>query len=154
MNQRAHHTIAGIGLVLLLGIPASWVGIAFGALQTFGNMSGDIAQAASEITGGVALALRSAAIGQSLALVGLALLLIALFGFKVREPWVLKWGRYLMIPWLIFLPVGTVAGILMLVYFSRHKEEFTERKTGPSQRVQTNAGKEPPASAEPDFRRG
>jgi hypothetical protein len=118
---------------MLLGVPVSWIGVFLGMLKTFGGTSGDISQAASQITGGVAVALWAAIIGQSVALVGLALLLIALFAFKVREPWVMKWGRYLMFPWLILFPVGTAAGVLMLVYFSRHKEEFTIKKEWPNQ---------------------
>jgi hypothetical protein len=124
MTSRLHRYVACAGLALLLGIPFAWLGIGIGMLRSFGGTSGDISQATAQITSGVALALWSTIIGQSVALVGLVLLLVSLLMFKIRDPWVLKWGRLFMMPWLILFPIGTVAGISMLMYFSRHREEF------------------------------
>jgi hypothetical protein len=145
LKPQSARVLAVSGLLLQLGIPGGWTGLTIGMLQTFENMSGDITAAASQITGGVVLALKSMIIGQSAALVGLGLLLAALFSGRIREPWVLKWGRIAMLPWLVIFPLGTVIGALMLVYFSRHRGEFAGVSDG------NNAGgtTDPPSAAPP-----
>jgi hypothetical protein len=124
MNSNTNRNLAIVGLILQLGIP---IGLLFaGAFMfaVFGSMSGDIAQAAATITGGVARALWSIVIGEGIALIGLGPLGAALFGGKFRAPWLFKWGRLAMIPWLLVFPLGTIVGVIGLVYFAKRRAEF------------------------------
>ena len=138
MKAKTARSLAVAGLLLQIGIPVGLLAVVAGILVTLGSMSGDVAQAAVAINRGVALALRGALIGQGVALVGLALLLVVLFGEKIRAPWLLKWGRIAMVPWLLMIGVGTVIGVLMLVYFSKHRAEFTDENKTPNQALQHN----------------
>lgn len=124
MTLQSRRALAAVGLVLQTAVPVGIILTIVGVLKTFGEMSGDTAQAAVSITGGVATALRATSIGQTIGLIGFGLFALALLKQNLREPWILKWGRVSMIPWLFMFPIGTALGVTMLVYFSKHRAEF------------------------------
>ena len=134
MTTSFHRYVAATGLTLLFGLPFALLGIVVGLLKTLGGIHGDLAQATGQITSGVSLALRTTLLGQSAALLGLVLLLVALLIFKIRDLWVLRWGKIMAIFWLLFIPFGTVIGVLLLVYFSRHRKEFEAEPAQSAQR--------------------
>lgn len=128
MTLQSQRALAAAGLFLQTAVPVGIILTMAGILKTFGEMSGDTAQAAASITGGVATALRATSLGQTIGLIGFGLFTLALFNQKLREPWILKWGRVSMIPWLFMFPIGTTIAVTMLVYFSKHRAEFLEAK--------------------------
>ncbi len=62
--------------------------------------------------------------GRNLAVIGVVLLFQALFVVRYRAPWfqAALWG--LSIFWLFGFPVGTVLGAGVMIWLSRHGEEF------------------------------
>jgi len=65
------------------------------------------------------------AAGEIVSLVGIALILVALSGMRYRAPWLQTALWILSILWLLSFPVGTVLGIVVIVYLIHHKEELT-----------------------------
>lgn len=57
-------------------------------------------------------------------LIGLALMAIALFGDKYREPWFFWFLVFYSSFWVLIFPVGTILGAGLLAYLILHKDEF------------------------------
>jgi hypothetical protein len=124
MTSRSKQLLAVSGIVLQFCLPIGLVLTAGEILKAFAGMTGDTAQAATTITIGVSAALQTTRIGVLIGLIGFGLFSVALFKEDFRAPWAFTWGRIIMVPWLIIVPVGTVIGISMLIYFSKHRSEF------------------------------
>jgi hypothetical protein len=149
MNHSMSRLLAQTGLALQLAI---LVGMAFAAHAIFtvfsSDMSGDISQSAVMITGGIARAIWSIVIGESVAVVGIGMMRLSMLG-SFRAPWFLKWGHRVVIVRLVFLsvhlavvPLASFAGartgsypwiqwifdalvaVRMLQYFKKHRAEF------------------------------
>ncbi len=75
----------------------------------------------------VRIALYTTSAGFILALVGIIMILIALFGTRYRAPWFQAMLWILPIVWLLSFPLGTILGVVVIVYLVNHKTEFTEQ---------------------------
>lgn len=92
---------------------------AFSILATAGSDS-----AAEAISWHISLALISSYLGLIPGLIGLVLLLIALFSSRYRAPWFFWFmGCYAALNLLAF-PFGTILGIIILTYIISRKGEF------------------------------
>lgn len=121
--------LAITGLILQLGLPVGMLVALLGLFTPLGSLTGDVNQAAQAINATLRFSIRALLLGQCLALVGLVLFSIALIAGRYRARWVFAWGRLAMIPWLLAVPVGTVVGIVGLIYFSDRRAEFTAPST-------------------------
>jgi hypothetical protein len=63
-------------------------------------------------------------IGSVLSLVGLVLLMVALFNSKYRAPWFFWFMVIYAVLSLLAFPIGTILGVIILVYTIPKKEEF------------------------------
>jgi hypothetical protein len=124
MTHRTKRLLALAGIVFQFALPMGLILTAAEIFESFGSMSGDTAQAATTITIGLSGALKFTKIGVLIGLLGFGLFSWALFTEDFRAPWILTWGRPLMVPWLIVFPVGTIISVSMLIYFSKHQLEF------------------------------
>ncbi len=74
------------------------------------------------------MVLYATAVGSVVALVGIILILVALFGVRYRAPWFLTALWVLSILWLRSSPpIGPILGIVVIVYLVIHRSEFTEQ---------------------------
>ena len=62
------------------------------------------------------------------ALVGIVLMLVALFGARYRAIWFRNTLWVLSALWLLMPPIGTGFGICVMVYLVIHNAEFTEQR--------------------------
>ena len=125
MESRGKH-LAIWGIVLqaapLVGISTTVVGMvrAFREIQTSDSTD------AAALSGHIYLALIGTAVGLMLALVGAVLILIALWGTRYRAPWFYTALWVVSILWLLNIPIGTILGIVVIVYLLNHRQEFVE----------------------------
>lgn len=127
-----------IGSLLQLGPVFGLIGTLVGMLQMFSAISVQGADDSGAMSKGVNTALVTTEIGLVLALVGTVFLFVALFGQKYRS----KWFYWVMMIYSIFsliaFPVGTVIGILLLIYITKRRKEFFEDETRSEQNAAHN----------------
>ena len=82
------------------------------------------AEAPAMMAEALSQAVLASSIGSVLGLIGTVLLLVALFGQEYRAKWFYWFMMIYSILSLIAFPVGTVIGIICLVYITKRKEEF------------------------------
>ena len=124
--------LAIFGLVLQFGYLIGMVGTVVGMLRAFSRLASTGATYSQEaIALDIALALYTTAIGMGVSIVGIILLCIALFGTKYRAPWFKTAMWILSILWLLNIPIGMIIGIIVMIYLSNHKNEFTQQPLSP-----------------------
>ena len=106
----------------LLGLLGTVVGMirAFHALGEAGSeaTAGDLSRA-------IDLALYTTFAGLVLALVGMGMILLAHFVYRYRAPWFYSVLWIFAILWLLNIPLGTIAGVAILLDLRGRKQEFT-----------------------------
>ncbi len=124
MNENGKQ-LAIWGAVLQLGGVVGLLGTVIGMLGTFAEVSQSSMGQSETVASGIRGSLCAAIGGAAISLVGTVLLLVALFSARYRAPWfrVLLW--VLSVIWLFSFPIGTVLGVVVIVYLVKHKEEFT-----------------------------
>ena len=124
MNEMGKR-LAICGVVLQFGSVIGIIGTVMGMLLAFAELSNgepEVGALASRIS----FALYAQASGLLLSLGGVILLCVALFGSRYRASWFRTAMWVLAILWLFSIPIGTVVGVIVMVYLSKHKEEFIE----------------------------
>ena len=120
--------LALTGLVLQLGPVFGMMSTAACMIQAFSRLQNTTStQAPEALASDISLALYSTAICMGVSIVGIILLCIALFGTKYRAPWFKTAMWILSILWLFNIPIGTIIGIIVMIYLSNHKNEFTQQ---------------------------
>ncbi len=114
----------------ILGV-ALQVGPIFGLLGTVVGMIGAFNQVLNEgqanteaLANNVSFALITTAIGLAIAVVGLVFIAVALFGFKYRAKWFFWTLIAISILWILTFPIGTVVGIVLMIYLVQKKNDF------------------------------
>lgn len=126
MNQEGKN-LAIWGIALQLGMVVGLIGTIIGMVRAIGRLvESETAQSAA-LANDISIALYTTAAGSVVALVGIILILVALFGTRYRAPWFRTVLWVLSILWLLSFPIGTILGIIVMVYLVNHKAEFTER---------------------------
>jgi len=94
-------------------------------IQSFRGLSSGSSESTEEIVSeGIKVTLITTQIGVLVGLVGIVLLCIALFAQKYRANWFFRSLVIYSVLSLIVFPIGTVIGIVFLVYVFTRKEEF------------------------------
>jgi hypothetical protein len=125
MNQTGKN-LARIGVLLQLGLLIGlWVTI-LGMMMTFNDIGTGKPVDQNAVAAGVSVALLATGIGMIFALVGAVFILLALFSAKYRAPRFYSNLWAISVLWLIAVPLGTVLGILMMIYLGTHKREFLD----------------------------
>lgn len=101
----------------LLGTYIAGIG-ASNAIEAEGN------GAAEAIASYINLALYTTAVGIIAVLIGIVLLLVALFSHRYRAPWFFWFMAIYSVLMLLAFPIGTVFGIVVLVYIILRRKEF------------------------------
>ncbi len=120
------------GLVLQFGYLIGTAGTVVGMLRAFSRLHDSAATDTQvALASDISLALYTTAIGLAVSLVGIFLLCIALFGNKYRAPWfrIVMW--ILSVLWLLSFPIGTIIGVIVMIYLSNHNNEFTQQGVPP-----------------------
>ena len=115
------------GLVLQLGPVFGMVNTAACMIRAFSRLHNASTQAPEALASDISLALYTIAIGMGVSIIGIILLCIALFGTKYRAPWFKTAMWILSILWLFNIPIGTIIGIIVIIYLSNHRNEFTQQ---------------------------
>jgi flagellar motor component MotA len=113
-------TGAWLQLGPLFGLFGSVIGM-ISAFQTMGEGGMGKPEALAE---DIHFALITTAIGLVVGLVGLILMLIALFKFKYKEKWFFWFLIVISILMLPRVPAGTIIGMGLLIYLITHRNEF------------------------------
>lgn len=126
-------TLALWGAWLQLGPVFGMIGSVIGMTRAFNEIGTEGAGAPEVLAEHISLALRTTAYGMIPALIGFVLLLIALFSSKYRAPWFFWFMAIYACLSLLGFPVGTIIGIVILVYIIPRKEEFDREPVGSDQ---------------------
>jgi hypothetical protein len=125
MNQKGKN-LARIGVLLQLGLLIGFGVTLVSMMMTLNDMAPGKPLDQNVVTARLNFAAGATGIGVVFALIGAVLILLAIFGAKYRARWFYRdlWAISLL--WLIPVPVGTVLGILMMIYLATHRREFME----------------------------
>jgi hypothetical protein len=126
MNQKGKN-LAIWGIALQLGTVVGLFGTIIGMVRAFGRLAESETAQPAALANDISIALYTTAAGSVVALVGIILILVALFGARYRAPWFRTVLWVLSILWLLSFPIGTILGIIVMVYLVNHKAEFTEQ---------------------------
>ena len=119
------------GIVLQFGFLIGLAGTVIGMLRAFAELAQENAAQPEALASDISLALYTTAGGMVVSLIGGILLLVALFGTKYRASWFKTAMWILAVLWLFSIPIGTILGIIVMVYLSKHSNEFTEPSPAP-----------------------
>jgi len=108
------------GAWLQLGLVFGLFGTVIGMIRAFSVIESEGPGDAELLAEYISLALTSTAIGMIPALIGLVLLLVALFSSKYRAPWFFWFMAIYSVLNPLFFPIG----IIVLVHIIPRKEEF------------------------------
>lgn len=107
-----------------LGPVIGLLGTVIGMLTTFNEMSEGGTGDPEALASGMGVTLATTAIGLIIGLIGLVMLGIALFGHRYRAPWFFTFLIVYSIIWMLNFPIGTILGVLLLIYVLKRKDEF------------------------------
>lgn len=125
MKENGKH-LAIWGMVLQFGFLIGLAGTVIGMLQAFGKLTPENTAQPEALASDISLALYTTVGGIVLSLIGSILFLIALFGAKYRASWFKTAMWILAVLWLFSIPIGTILGIIVMAYLSKHGNEFAE----------------------------
>jgi hypothetical protein len=126
MNQKGKQ-LAIWGLVLQLGSVFGLVCTIIAMVRYFSGLADSGTAQASGLAQEISKVLGPAAAGSVFGLIGIILIFVALFRIRYRAPWFRTMLWVLSILWLMSFPLGTILGIIVIIYLARHKDEFTEQ---------------------------
>ena len=133
MNQKGKN-IAIWGIALQLGTVVGLIGTIVGMVRAFGRLAESETAQPAALANDISIALYTTAAGSLVALVGIILILVALFGARYRAIWFRNALWVLSALWLLMLPIGTGFGICVMVYLVNHNAEFTEQRNAADSR--------------------
>ena len=113
------------GVVLQFGFVVSIGGTVIGMMRGFAKIAASGDPQSEVLASDINLALGTTAGGMVLSLLGLVLLLTLLFVVEYRAPWFKTAMWIIAFLWLFSVPVGTIVGIIVMLYLSTHSDEFT-----------------------------
>ena len=126
MNENGKK-LAVWGTVLQLGFLIGLAGTVTGMIRAFAESANNGETRPEVLIKHMGLALCTAAGGVIVSLLGVVLLFIALFHIKYRSSWFKTAMWIIAVLWLLSIPVGTILGIVVMLYLSKHGDEFTEQ---------------------------
>ncbi|WP_309385238.1 MotA/TolQ/ExbB proton channel family protein [Cerasicoccus frondis] len=124
MNNESGKSLAQFGAWMQLGPVIGLIGTIIGMLGAFKDISDGGMGEPEALADSISLALVTTAIGLVLGLIGIVLLAIALFGCRYRAPWFYTFLLVISIIWMLNFPIGTILGVLLLLYILNRKDEF------------------------------
>ena len=130
MTKETGRVLVIIGLLLQVTVLVGaifMVAVLFDSFVAIGH-AGDIASAAGIITAGAAHSLWLLTYTAPLGLVGLVLLAVGIVRGAAREPWVFWLSMAAMVPWLLFIPIGTLIGLVGVILLLSKKRLFKAQK--------------------------
>ena len=133
MNQKGKN-IAIWGIALQLGTVVGLIGTIVGMVRAFGRLAESETAQPAALANDISIAVYTTAAGSLVALVGIILILVALFGARYRAPWFRTVLWVLSVLWLLSFPIGTGFGICVMVYLVTHNAEFTEQRNAADSR--------------------
>ena len=133
MNQKGKN-IAIWGIALQLGTVVGLIGTIVGMVRAFGRLAESETAQRAALANDISIAVYTTAAGSLVALVGIILILVALFGARYRAPWFRTVLWVLSVLWLLSFPIGTGFGICVMVYLVTHNAEFTEQRNAADSR--------------------
>ncbi len=129
MKKQKGRALAIIGTICFCGPLVGLIGTIVAVLSAFQMMGSESESSPEALANEMSLHLISTAIGLCLGILGIILLLIALFRSKYRAPWFFWILCVLSALWTLGFPVGTIVGFGLLVYLLRNKAEFKPNKS-------------------------
>lgn len=114
------------GILLQLGLLFGPAVVAFSMLRSFAELSKSSKIQHEVLVYDLNHVLYATAVGMIVSLIGVVLLLIALFGAKYRASWFKTDMWTLAVLWFFILPFGTILSVIVMLYLSKHNYEFTE----------------------------
>ena len=125
MNRKGKN-LARIGVLLQLGLLIGFGVTLVGMMMTFTDISAGKPVDQNAIAAQISVAFSVMGIGMIFALIGAVLILLALCAAKYRAPRFYRDLWAISVLWIIAVPLGTVLGILMMIYLATHRREFME----------------------------
>ena len=129
-TRQKGRSLALWGAWLQLGAVFGLIGTVIGMIRAFRVLESEGAVEGELLAEHISLAVTSTIMGIIPVLIGFVLLLIALFSSKYRAPWFFWFMAIFSVLNLLAFPIGTVFGIIVLVYIIPRKEEFRRDQDG------------------------
>ncbi|HPR83389.1 MAG TPA: MotA/TolQ/ExbB proton channel family protein [Pontiellaceae bacterium] len=129
MKKQKGKTFAIIGTICSCGPLVGLIGTVIAMLSAFQTIGSESKGSPEALANDIDIHLISTAIGLCLGILGIVLILIALLGSKYRAPWFFWVLCVLSALWMTGFPVGTIAGIGLLIYLLRNKAEFKKEQS-------------------------
>lgn len=127
MKKETGKKLTILGLVLQAGFLAGFFLTLVGVMKAVSQTGNKEDVQLSELAPAISMALHPLSAGILASTLGSVFLLMALFGSKYRTPWFREVMWIFAFLWLIFFPIGTVVGIITMVFLKKHKNDFTDR---------------------------
>ena len=119
--------LALTGAFLQFGLLVGMAGTTIGMIRAFDALGHSGIADPKQLAASISTVLIATAVGLVISIVGFVLFGIAIFACGYRAPWCLfllfVYGCLLVLAF----PVGTIFGIVLLVYCHRHRPEFLQR---------------------------
>ncbi len=126
MNEKGKQ-LAVWGLILQLGSVVGLLGTLIGMVRVFNSVADAKTAQAGALSQDISAVLYPTIAGSVLGLIGIILILVALFRVRYRAPWFCTMLWILSVLWLLSFPIGTILGIIVIVYLVKHENEFTQQ---------------------------
>jgi hypothetical protein len=120
-------SLATWGVALHAGLLIGLVSAIYVLTHTLSMSNAGTETVTDEMANNLATAMYLSIAGFLLALAGLILVLIALLSMRYRAAWFYKSVYVCAIIWLLRIPLGTVLGIILILFLRRHRGEFFPR---------------------------
>lgn len=124
MNDLPGRKLAVYGAWMQLGPVFGLLGSVIAMVNTFNDMAEGGTGDPEALADHISVSLITTFIGLVVGLIGVVMLGIALFGHRYRAPWFFTFLIVYSIIWMLNFPIGTILGVLLLIYVLKRKDEF------------------------------
>jgi hypothetical protein len=124
MSRKRGKGLAIVGVCLSFGLLIGPFGTMAAMMRTISFVESNPTVRPEDLAASMAAAFDSTAIGLLFGLAGLICLLVSLFGFRYRSKGLFWWMIVIGCIWLLACPIGTVFGLLLLLFAILSRNEF------------------------------
>jgi len=116
--------LAIIGACMQVGTPIGLITTVIGMRRAFSVLGSSGVGDPTQLSAAIGDTLISTAIGLSVGLIGVILIAVSVLAFHFRTPWIFWVSIIVSIFFLLVFPIGTIMGIVILIYSIMHWKEF------------------------------
>lgn len=116
--------LAIIGACMQVGIPIGLIWTETSMRHAFSSLGSSGIGDRERLSVAIGDTLIATAIGLSVGIIGVMLIAVSVLVFRYRTPWIFWFSIIISILFLLVIPIGTIMGIVILIYSITHRNEF------------------------------